>query len=146
MFFLFLCVKFQQRWNVINIWPLKNNAILCRDGTIPGPLTPVSFCYGLLIYLFIIDRRVSKVSTKHTLCVILTTGWFMPLPFSLSLPLFVTLYLFLLIVSVCISANLWCRLESQICYSLAKSYHMSWKFLGTLSLWSSSGKYRGLQG
>lgn len=39
---------------------------------------------------------------------------------------------------------LMCQLECQICYSLAKSYHMSWEFLATLSLWSSSGKYRSL--
>lgn len=30
--------------------------------------------------------------------------------------------------------------------SLAESYHMSWECLGTLSLWSSSGKYLPLQG
>lgn len=57
----------QQGWNAINLWPLKNNAGLCRDGPIPVHPTSVSFRLGLLINLFIRDRRVS---TQHTLCVL----------------------------------------------------------------------------
>lgn len=72
----------------------------------------------------------------------------MPLPVSLSLPLFVELIsLFVHAYRKCRHMNaLMCWLECQICYSLAKSYHMSWECLGTFSLWSSSGKYYSLQG
>lgn len=104
MFFLsslFFTVKCHWRWNVNNFWPLKNNALLCRDGTIPVLPTPLSFCYGLLINLFVTDRRASKVSTKHTLRVILSSAWLEPLP--LSPPVIVKLiswYLFMLIGSV----------------------------------------------
>lgn len=51
-----------------DLW--KQCGSLWRDGTIPVLPTPVSFCFELLIYLFILDKRVfqSVNTAAHPLC------------------------------------------------------------------------------
>lgn len=125
MFFfssLFFSVKFQRRWNVINLWPLKNNALLCGDGTIPVLPTPVSFCSGLLLNLFI---TVSNVSTQHSPGVILSAGWLMLL---LSLPLFVKLIsLYLAMLLLIGSVGIW----TQLCVDVSAKSVTHWPSLIT---------------
>ncbi len=86
--------------------------------------------------------------TTHTLRFILSNGWLLPPPFYISLSLFVkliSLHLFMLM-----SVGTWAHLG---CVDFSAKSATHWpslitfpgNFLRTLSLWSSSGKYRVLQ-